>query len=156
MHRFGLSLGPLAVVYIPMPRKKRIEEYRKRRHRSALRRRGHPFGRPSGSLNVVVDVWALPVGPQDVDRKLYSALGAVTKKACSYPGVAGVLYRPGAAEINLHIVALRPMAAPMKMLAATWSEELRAQTPGVTWSVGVSPTTPPNLHEYRCLFWRDP
>jgi hypothetical protein len=82
------------------------------------------------------------------------AVCAIGRRLTAYPGVRGLLYRRQQDLVELVIVAPPPMTAPLTLLVATWSEEIRMMCPNCTWRLHVLAAPPSNPEIFRCVFWR--
>jgi hypothetical protein len=130
----------------------RIQEYRRRRHRSAVRRRGLGTWKPTRECRVSRAVLVgASRGPGDCQA---AALRAIGRRLSAYPGVRGLLYRNQGDTVDLAIVAPAPMTAPLSLLVATWDEEVRTICPACTWRLRVVHSPPGDADAYRCVFWR--
>jgi len=133
----------------------RLEQYRRRRSRSAARRHGAPMLRTpgccrgkDGSTRVV------PLGLRASEGGFEHSLWDLACRVSAYPGIRGMLYRSVRDGVIAWVVAPRPMTIPLRLLAATWAEEFAVLSPALHWSVHISDAAPPDAASFRCLFWR--
>lgn len=139
-----------------MRRSTRMEQYRKRRHRTAIRRRGIELRRPR-TCAVTSDCGAArEAGGADFQDGFWSALTDFTRRVSSYPAVAGLLYRSKSGPAELCVVAPRPMTEPMRILVSTWAREFVDRFPGFDWVFKVLPAPPRDANTYKCAFWCSP
>ena len=132
----------------------RIEEYHRRRQRLARRRRcsGRTrLRRPS----LVAPLAALPPCRfhNDLDGELRDALRELTRRACAYRAVTGLLLLCGGDRVRIRVVAERPMTRPLRMLSGAWCTELCKAHPGIAWSLEVTDQPPSPEQHYQCLYW---
>lgn len=131
----------------------RLDSYRKRRHRAAVKQKG--IRRRKHRVNSHLR------GPETIGLdgadppELRAVLSDLIRRMCGYPGVRGVLCRRNLSSIYLNVVALPPMVRPMRVLGENWLVDLRAAYPGYQWEVGVCTQPPEDEHLYLYACWRD-
>ena len=81
-------------------------------------------------------------------------LRVLGRRLSAYPGVLGLLYRERRDLFELAIVAPPPMTSPIRLLAATWQDELRLLCPSCALWFRVMPAPPGNAEAYSCILWR--
>ena len=131
----------------------RMDEYRRRRQKTARRRRGTPHRRPRRPAfprEVAPASCSFENGLAEAFR---DALRELALKACSYRAVTGLLYRCCGDRVSIQVVAPHPMTNPLRFVATTWREQLEDTHPGVTWSLRVSSVPPEPTDHYHCLYW---
>ncbi|MHB8765806.1 MAG: hypothetical protein ACYDA8_15930 [Deferrisomatales bacterium] len=139
-----------------MDRRDRLDAYRRRRHRTAVRRRGcgvrssAAWGSPRSRVRER-EVGRGGGGPHD---PLGRAVAALTERAMAYMGLAGLFWRGMPGGFDVLVVAPRPMTQPAKVLVRAWAKELRARWPWSAWRLRVAAQAPAELDRYECLFWR--
>lgn len=137
---------------------KRLEDYHRRRRRTAHRRRGYvPFREPlSCSEALLSAVTTVPSDQAPPAAVLFAVLPFLAGHLRSCWGVSGLLYRPVGSAVELHVVALRPMRGAVRQLTSQWLQQVRDQFPSLRWKLHVAPEPPAEEEPYRCVFWRRP
>ncbi|MBI5444747.1 MAG: hypothetical protein HY900_26475 [Deltaproteobacteria bacterium] len=131
----------------------RMDQYRRRRHRAAVKRKGIVRRRHRANCHLRLPEGVSPEALGSAD--FGSVLGDLIQRICSYPGVRGVLWRRDDAAVLLKIVAPSPMTRPMCILGENWLRGLRNAFPSFAWELGVVPEPPEDdpASWYTC--WRD-
>lgn len=138
-----------------MAQNSRIDEFRRRRYRATVRRRGTVQRTPPPACRDFRGFLRC-AGKRlnDREQEYLPALWTIARRIHRYPGVAGLLHRRIAETVEVLLVAPRPMTALMRILASAWNEELRTQHPALDWDLKVRSTSPKEGEKYRCLYWR--
>jgi hypothetical protein len=131
----------------------RIDEYRRRRHRGAAKRRGFTHRIPAACASPAANAARGNGGGFEGRGDAREALDILSQRLTAYIGVVGLLYRRHGGPIEVCIVARRPMTKPMQLLVSAWAEELWDLCPGLDWSFTVVSSPPDDADTYRCAFW---
>lgn len=139
-----------------MSRSTRLEDYRRRRHRTARRRRGGArLGQPPHCTDAFVA--AVPDGLLDRDKTaaaLCAALPFLAWRLRAYWGVVGFLYRQAGTAVDLRVVAPIPMTGAVRQLTLGWLDQVQELCPSLQWRLRVASEPPDEEDAYRCVFWR--
>ncbi len=132
----------------------RIEEYNRRRQRLARRRRRsgrNRLRRPS----LITPLGALPTCRlhSDLADELRDALHELTRRACAYRAVTGLLLLCRGDDVRIRVVAEHPMTRPLRLLSSAWCTELGEAHPRIVWSLEVTDQLPSPEQQYQCLYW---
>jgi len=135
----------------------RLDQYRRRRQRSASRRHGATASPFLGTCrSAAAAPCVVPLGLRASEVGFEGSLWDLACRVGAYPGIRGLLYRAVRDGVVVWVVAPPPMTTPLTLLAATWADEISLISPTHCWSIHISAAPPAPENGYRCLFWRTP